>query len=186
MNSTEISKYLSYILRHHPEAIGLTLDAEGWGNIEHLISGAARVGKTLTVEKIAAVVASNDKKRFALSPDGQSIRAVQGHSTTTVDRTFPEMTPPAILYHGTATRFIDSINAQGLIPKQRQYVHLSSNIDTATNVGQRYGKVVILQIDAQRMHAQGFKFFLAENGVWLVDSVPLGLFKEHSPAKNAS
>ena len=176
MNSTEISKYLSYILRHHPEAIGLTLDAEGWGDIGQLISGAARDGKTLTVEKIDAVVASNDKKRFALSPDGQSIRAVQGHSTMTVDRSFPEMTPPEILYHGTATRFIESINQQGLIPKQRQYVHLSDNIATATNVGQRYGKVVILQIDAQRMHEAGFKLFLAENGVWLVERVPVEFF----------
>jgi len=173
MNHTTASKFLSYVLRHQPESIGLRLDVEGWANIAELIDGAVQHGKPLTLELIHTVVASNDKKRFAISPDGISIRAVQGHSTATVDRTFPEMTPPEILYHGTATRFMDSINVQGLIPGQRQYVHLSDNIDTATQVGKRYGQVVILQIAARRMYEQGFKFFQAENGVWLVDRVPV-------------
>lgn len=176
MNHTDVSKFLSYVLRHQPESIGLQLDVEGWATIAELIDGAVQHGKPLTAELIHAVVSSNDKKRFAISTDGLSIRAVQGHSTSTVDRTFAEMIPPDMLYHGTATRFLDSINAQGLIAGSRQYVHLSAQIDTARSVGQRYGKPVILTINAQRMHAQGFKFFQAENGVWLVDRVPVEFF----------
>ena len=174
MNHTEVSKFLSYVLRHQPQAIGLSLDHEGWASIDCLIAGAQQDGKRLTRELILAVVASSDKKRFAISDDGVFIRAVQGHSTSTVDRSFAESIPPETLYHGTATRFLASIKAQGLIAGSRQYVHLSDNIDTAESVGQRYGKPVVLNIAALKMHKQGFKFFQAENGVWLVDSVPVG------------
>ncbi|MCP1482186.1 putative RNA 2'-phosphotransferase [Pseudomonas chlororaphis] len=169
----EVSKFLSYVLRHKPQAIGLQLDSEGWAEVEALIGGAAREGRQLTPELIAEVVASNDKKRFALSEDGQRIRAVQGHSSKTVSLQLAEQQPPAVLYHGTATRFMDSINEKGLIPGTRHHVHLSQDLATAEAVGQRYGKVVILKIAAQDMQAQGFKFYQAENGVWLTDHVPV-------------
>ncbi|AXI03603.1 RNA 2'-phosphotransferase [Aquirhabdus parva] len=172
MTYTEISKFLSFVLRHQPEAIGLTLDREGWVSIDDLIAGASKDGKELSYELIEAVVDGSDKKRFAISEDGALIRAVQGHSTETVQRSFPEQIPPETLYHGTATRFLESIREQGLLAGSRHYVHLSHNQDTAIAVGRRYGKPVLLEIDALEMQQQGFKFFLSENGVWLTQSVP--------------
>ncbi|MFC0399338.1 RNA 2'-phosphotransferase [Paraburkholderia rhizosphaerae] len=168
----EISKYLSYVLRHEPQAIDLCLDTEGWASIDSLIAGAAKNGRHLDRTTIQAVVANNDKKRFAISDDGQRIRAVQGHSTTAVRRKHAEEEPPEVLYHGTATRFLESIREQGLKAGSRHHVHLSQDIPTAIAVGQRYGKSAVLEIQARRMHQQGFKFFLAENGVWLTDAVP--------------
>ncbi|OOV90350.1 RNA 2'-phosphotransferase [Pseudomonas sp. MF4836] len=173
----ETSKFLSYVLRHEPQAIGLELDTEGWGDIDALISGAARDGRQLSRELIAQVVDSNDKKRFSLSADGQRIRAVQGHSNKDVQLQLEARQPPAILYHGTATRFMESINQKGLIPGSRHHVHLSQDLETASAVGQRYGKVVILQIAAQDMQAQGFTFYQAENGVWLTEQVPVSFIK---------
>ncbi|HTD29703.1 MAG TPA: RNA 2'-phosphotransferase [Xanthomonadaceae bacterium] len=169
---TDASKFLSFVLRHEPQAIDLTLDSEGWAGIEALIAGAQRSGRVLDIEMIRAVVAGNDKKRFAISDDGQRIRAVQGHSTASVAIQYESRVPPEFLYHGTATRFLESILAEGLRPGQRHHVHLSEDITTATAVGQRYGKPVVLKIEALRMHRQGFVFFRAENGVWLTDSVP--------------
>jgi len=168
----EISKFLSYVLRHEPHAIGLTLDREGWANIGALIDGARQAGRLLDVDLIRAVVASSDKKRFAISEDGLHIRAVQGHSTESVAITYAEMVPPEFLYHGTATRFLESILKEGLKPGERQHVHLSEDLQTATAVGQRYGKPVVLKVEALRMHQQGFKFFQAENGVWLTLACP--------------
>ena len=168
----ETSKFLSFVLRHEPQAIGLTLDSDGWANIDALIHGAARDGRNLDRDLIETVVASSDKKRFAISTDGLCIRAVQGHSTKTVELQFDKKHPPQTLYHGTATRFLDSINEQGLIPGSRHHVHLSEEIVTATSVGQRYGSVVVLAVAAQQMQEGGFKFYQAENGVWLTDHVP--------------
>lgn len=169
----DTSKFLSYVLRHEPQAIGLVLDTDGWAAIDALISGAARDGRTLDRQLIQQVVESSDKKRFSISSDGQRIRAVQGHSTKTVDLQFEEKRPPATLYHGTATRFMASINEQGLIPGSRRHVHLSQEVETASAVGQRYGTVVILEVAAQQMQDQGFKFYQAENGVWLTELVPV-------------
>ena len=168
----ETSKFLSYVLRHEPHAIGLTLDREGWAEIDALIAGAKTAGRELDVELIRAVVAGSDKKRFAISDDGQRIRAVQGHSTDTVAIQHEPKQPPEFLYHGTATRFLDSILREGLRPGERHHVHLSQDIVTATAVGQRYGKPVVLKIEALRMRRQGFKFFQADNGVWLTEQVP--------------
>ncbi len=163
----ETSKFLSYVLRHKPDAIGLYLDPEGWANIDELI-GKADI--PLTLELIQNVVETSDKKRFAISDDNQSIRANQGHSID-VNLGLEAIEPPEFLYHGTATRFLDSIKEQGLLPKNRQYVHLSADQATAATVGQRHGKPVILTIPALKMHDQGHKFFKAENGVWLTDVV---------------
>ncbi|MPV67305.1 RNA 2'-phosphotransferase [Burkholderia sp. BE17] len=171
-DAISISKYLSYLLRHEPQAIGLQLDPEGWADIGELIACAARHGRRLDRATIETVCATSDKQRFALSDDGQRIRAVQGHSTSVVQRRYPPAQPPERLYHGTATRFLDSIRAQGLKPGARHHVHLSPDIRTALAVGTRYGEPVILEVDAQRMHRQGHTFFVAENGVWLTDAVP--------------
>ncbi|MBD2799994.1 RNA 2'-phosphotransferase [Xenorhabdus sp. M] len=170
---TKTSKFLSYILRHQPESIGLTLDSEGWADIGALIKCAARHGKQLNRALIENIVETNNKKRFALSVDQLRIRAVQGHSTQRVDIRYQEKTPPDTLYHGTATRFLDSIFKQGLAAGTRHYVHLSADKTTATKVGARHGKVIILKIDARLMNEQGFKFHQADNGVWLTKTVPV-------------
>ncbi|WP_175950464.1 RNA 2'-phosphotransferase [Burkholderia sp. BCC0405] len=177
-DATRISRTLSYLLRHAPETIGLQLDPEGWADIDELITGAARQGHPLDRATIETVCATSDKQRFALSDDGRRIRAVQGHSTPAVQRRYPAAQPPERLYHGTATRFLDSIRAQGLKPGARHHVHLSPDIRTALAVGKRYGVPVILEVDAQRMHRQGHTFFVAENGVWLTDTVPAEFLKE--------
>ncbi len=169
----KISKFLSYVLRHKPEAIGLTLDAWGWADIDILLQKAREAGKFKTLDRslIQKVVATNDKKRFVISQDGQRIRASQGHSID-VNLQLAPAEPPVFLYHGTATRFLDDILQKGLKRQQRHHVHLSQDIETAIRVGQRYGKPVILTVKAQLMYEQGFVFFLSDNGVWLTAHVP--------------
>nr|WP_197368304.1 RNA 2'-phosphotransferase [Ralstonia pseudosolanacearum] len=175
----EISRFLSYVLRHKPQAIDLRLDNEGWADIDCLIAGAARHGTALDLATIREVVTTSDKKRFVISDDSQRICAVQGHSTPTVQRGYPEKQPPDVLYHGTATRFLESIRKHGLNAGSRHHVHLSQDISTANAVGKRYGVPVILEIQARRMHEQGFKFLLAENNVWLIKAVPAEFLSVH-------
>lgn len=172
---TEASKFLSYVLRHQPDAIGITLDLEGWTDIGALIVAIKNDGKPFDRDLIQTVVATGDKKRFAISDDGLRIRAVQGHSTDSVDINYVEKMPPEFLYHGTATRFLDSIRKDGLRPGSRQYVHLSQDEQTALNVGRRHGKPIAIKIEALLMYKQGFKFYQAENGVWLIGHVPASL-----------
>lgn len=169
---TDISKFLSFVLRHAPESIGIQLDREGWASIDSVLAGATTQPFTLNREILQTVVSENDKKRFEISTDDQSIRAVQGHTSSSVRRKYLENQPPEFLYHGTVERFLDSILKQGLQPGTRHHVHLSANIESAVSVGRRRGKPVVLKIDSSQMYRQGFKFFLAENGVWLTDSVP--------------
>lgn len=176
--SSEISKFLSYALRHQPEAIGLSLDKEGWATISDLILCSVKKGYALDETLLRQIVDGSDKKRFTISDDRLRIRAAQGHSTQQVNIDYPEKTPPEYLYHGTATRFMPAIREQGLIPLSRQYVHLSSDEDTAIQVGQRHGKPIVLKIHSQTMHEQGFKFFQADNGVWLAESVPWAFIRE--------
>ena len=171
MNEKIISKYLSYILRHHPQSIKLKLDAQGWADISTLLKNSSSDLK-LNRKQLEYIVNTNDKKRFQISEDGLKIRAVQGHSTSQVDISFKAKVPPAMLYHGTADRFISSILEQGLLPQSRQYVHLSEHYDTAYTVGKRYGKPHIFKVDAQRMYQEGFEFLQAKNGVWLIKHVP--------------
>ena len=168
----KISKFLSYILRHQPEAIGITIDSDGWVNIDSLIMQANQHGEPLTRELIEQIVKTSDKKRFTISDDGLKIRAAQGHSTQQVKINHVEQIPPEFLYHGTATRFIDSIKKQGLVAGSRHYVHLSSDEKTANKVGERHGKPIVLKVKTLQMYQQGFKFYLADNGVWLTNTVP--------------
>ena len=166
-----ISKYLSLVLRHDPAAAGVTLDAEGWVDVEDLLAGAARHGRSFTKAELEEVVQTSDKQRFALSLDGERIRANQGHSLS-VDLGLTPQTPPEVLYHGTVERFLSSIMSQGLEKQSRQHVHLSPDVVTANRVGSRRGKAIILTIAAASMHSDGFSFFCSENGVWLTERVP--------------
>jgi putative RNA 2'-phosphotransferase len=166
-----LSKFLSFVLRHKPDAIELTLDPQGWASIDELIERGNAAGTQFDHDELLQVVETNDKKRFSISADGRRIRAAQGHSVT-VELGLSPQEPPPVLYHGTATRFVESILSAGLKPQARQQVHLSANEATAHSVGQRHGKPVILKIEALRMHAQGSKFYLTDNDVWLTDQVP--------------
>ena len=174
------SKFLSLILRHQPEKIGLSLDANGWADIEELLRLSAAKGKPLTRALLEEVVLTNDKQRFVLSEDGAKIRANQGHSVS-VDLGLVPVVPPPVLFHGTATRFLESIRQQGLLKGSRQHVHLSPDEVTAMKVGQRHGKPVVLKIAAGKMQRDGHKFFYSANGVWLTDHVPAAFFEVVSP-----
>jgi putative RNA 2'-phosphotransferase len=171
MQTERASKFLSLILRHKPEEIGLVLDAEGWADVDTLIALANAKGTPLTRELVQLVVDTSDKKRFALDAGGNRIRANQGHSTP-VDLKLAPQVPPDRLYHGTATRFVAAIREQGLLAQSRQHVHLSATVDVATNVGARHGKPHILVVNAGEMHCDGLAFYLSANGVWLTDMVP--------------
>jgi len=174
----ETSKFLSYVLRHEPQAIGLSLDREGWAEIDALIAAAGAHGRALDHDLIRAVVDGNDKKRFAISPDGTRIRAVQGHSTAEVAIAYEAVQPPEQLFHGTATRFLAAIRAEGLVAGSRHYVHLSPDVATATAVGRRHGRPVVLTVAAGAMHRDGFVFHRADNGVWLTKAVPPAFLRE--------
>ncbi|MEO0478950.1 MAG: RNA 2'-phosphotransferase [Planctomycetota bacterium] len=166
-----ISKTLSYALRHRPEALGLALDSNGWVEVSALLDGLRAAGHVLDESKLRLVVEQNDKQRFEFDADCSRIRARQGHSVD-VDLQLEAREPPDSLFHGTAERFLDSILEEGLDRRQRHHVHLSADIGTATRVGQRHGAVVVLRVDAGRMHRDGHRFFRTENGVWLTAGVP--------------
>lgn len=170
--NADISKFLSYILRHQPEFIGLSLDKEGWALINELIICSVKAGYVLDNNIISSILDESEKKRFNISDDGLRIRASQGHSSQQVDIKHKERKPPEFLYHGTAIRFLESIREQGLNKKERQYVHLSSDEETAIQVGSRHGKPAVLKIKALEMYCQGFKFYQADNGVWLSSAIP--------------
>lgn len=165
------SRFLSLILRHKPEEIGLTLNAQGWAKVDTLLKKMNAAGKPLSCDELFEIVESNEKKRFTLSDDGTCIRAAQGHSFP-VDLGLTAKSPPDILYHGTATTALDAIMRDGLKPQSRQQVHLSADTQTAISVGQRHGKPLVLAIAAGAMAASGMEFHQAENGVWLTDFVP--------------
>ncbi|GAA5209785.1 RNA 2'-phosphotransferase [Streptomyces thinghirensis] len=167
--TVKVSKYLSKHLRHQPERIGLALDEAGWVEIDTLIAAAAAHGFRFTREELDHVVATNDKRRFAI--EGTRIRASQGH-TIDVDLALPAATPPPFLYHGTVARNLDAIRAEGLRPMNRHDVHLSPGRETATRVGARRGRPIVLSVDAAAMHRDGHVFHVSANGVWLTKSVP--------------
>lgn len=170
---TSTSKFLSLVLRHRPEVIGMQLDAKGWLPINELIEQANRQGKQLSLALLHEVVASCDKQRFSLSDDGLKIRANQGHSVRDVELNLKPVPPPAQLYHGTVAVFLESIRESGLLKRSRNHVHLSEDVETARMVGARRGKPLILTIYAEEMHRLGHAFYLSANGVWLTDAVPI-------------
>lgn len=170
-NLVNISKFLSLVLRHQPETIGIELDENGWVDVDELIVKANSYGIKFDREVLDNLVATNSKKRFAFNETLQKIRASQGHSVE-IELGYASQKPPEILYHGTAEKSVQSILETGLEKKSRQHVHLSIDIETAVKVGQRHGKPVIFEVLAQQMSSDGFQFFVSDNGVWLTDNVP--------------
>ena len=171
MGLKETSKYISLILRHKPETIGITLDEHGWADVGELISGIAKTHK-MNMDILEEIVSTDEKQRYSFNDDKTKIRANQGHSIQ-VDVELEEMRPPEILWHGTGEKFTGSIDEQGLIPKSRLYVHLSKDEETAFKVGTRHGKPVLYIVKAEEMFKDGYKFYLSENGVWLTKEVPV-------------
>lgn len=167
----QISKSMSYVLRHRPDSIGITLEPEGWIAVSELLDAFARNGQVYSRALIEQVVAENTKQRFEFDVEGQRIRARQGHSVD-IDLGYEATAPPDTLYHGTATRNLDSILKQGLLKGARHHVHLSTDKDTMLAVAMRHGKPVLLSIDARRMHEDKHQFFVTGNQVWLTDHVP--------------
>ena len=170
MSDRETSKFISLILRHKPETIGIALDEHGWANVDDLIAGVSRT-HPLDMEILERIVAEDEKQRYSFNEDKTLIRANQGHSIP-VDVELEEVEPPEILYHGTGEKYTSSIDGQGLIPKSRLYVHLSGDEDTAFKVGQRHGKPVIYRVRSGEMHRDGYVFYRSVNRVWLTKAVP--------------
>lgn len=175
----KLGKFLSLILRHKPEIIGIQLDPQGWVDVTTLLSQCQAHGKPIDELTLQTIVATNNKNRYRFSEDGKRIRANQGHSVS-ISLDYEAVRPPAHLYHGTAERFLDSILKNGLHKQQRHHVHLSGDLDTAGQVGRRHGKLVILTVDAEQMHLDGHHFFQTPNGVWLTEHVPSRYFKHIS------
>ncbi len=167
---TELSMFLCLILRHDPGVIGITVDEHGWADVDELIAGIARSGKTIDRKLLEKIVAEDKKGRYSFSGDGRLIRANQGHSIP-VDVELEQKCPPDVLYHGTAAEFIDSIRAQGIKRMSRLYVHFSTDRETAVKVGRRHGKPQVLTVDTGRMHGGGIPFYLSHNGIWLTEYV---------------
>ena len=172
------SKFISLILRHKPETIGITLDEHGWADVQELIDGVNQSeGHTLDREILEEIVRTDEKQRYSFNEDHTLIRANQGHSIL-VDVELEETVPPDILWHGTGEKYVPSIDVQGLIPKSRLYVHLSSDMETARRVGSRHGKPIIYEIQCREMSADGYQFFLSANKVWLTKEVPAKYLKK--------
>lgn len=172
MDLTRTSRYISLVLRHKPEAAGITLDEHGWADVDELISGVSKT-HPLTMEPLEEIVRTDEKQRYSFNADRTLIRANQGHSIP-VDVELPRLEPPALLYHGTGRKYVQSIDRQGLLPKSRLYVHLSADKDTAMKVGRRHGEPVVYTVQAGRMSADGYPFYRSVNGVWLTKEVPAG------------
>ena len=170
VNYVKISKYMSMILRHRPEVIGITLDEHGWADVDELIAGIARNNK-FNREILDEIVRTDSKQRYSFNEDGTKIRANQGHSIH-VDLGLQPVEPPEILWHGTAEKYVDSIDKTGLKPGNRMQVHLSPDKDTAEKVGSRHGKPVVYRVKSGEMYRKGFRFYRSVNGVWLTIMVP--------------
>jgi putative RNA 2'-phosphotransferase len=168
-----VSKLLSRALRHDPAVLRLELEPDGWAGVDEVLAGFASRGTPLSLDDLREVVASSDKRRFAFSPDGARLRANQGHSIP-IDLGLAPVAPPPVLLHGTVAPHLDAIEREGLRPMGRRHVHLSPDLETATAVGRRRGRPVIVEVDAAAMHRDGYEFRCSDNGVWLTDAVPPG------------
>ena len=176
MNTTQISKLIALVLRHKPERLGLKLDLHGWADTAELIRAINAI-QPFDMEALETIVRTDGKQRYAFSNDKSRIRANQGHSLN-IDLELKPQVPPAVLWHGTGERFVRGIEAEGLKPMQRQYVHLSADPDTAIKVGQRHGKPVLFTVNTAQMVADGCLFYRSENGVWLTEAVPAKYLKK--------
>lgn len=176
--TVKTSKFLSLVLRHQPERIGLALDEAGWVDVDRLLAACAEHGRRLTRAELDHVVATNNKRRFAYSDDGRRIRASQGH-TVEVDLGLAPAVPPDVLFHGTASATLPLILGEGLRPMARQDVHLSADRETAHRVGSRHGRPVVLVVDAAGLAGAGQVFRVSANGVWLTGPVPPEWLRVH-------
>lgn len=179
MDYRKASKYLSLILRHKPEEIGITLDDHGWANVRALVLGMRQHSRfgTMSIKDLEYIVTTDEKQRYSFDEHHTRIRANQGHSIP-VDVELEEMTPPQTLFHGTGVKYQKGIDENGLLPQSRLYVHLSTDEETALNVGKRHGKPIIYVIDTEAMSRDGYKFYKSVNGVWLTKEVPTKYFLE--------
>lgn len=176
MHEINTGKFIALILRHKPEVIGIHLDAHGWANVDELIAGISKT-QEFNMAMLEEIVRTDNKQRYSFNDDKTKIRANQGHSIP-VDVELAQKTPPDILWHGTGEKYVSSIETEGLIPKTRLYVHLSSDHDTAIKVGSRHGKPVVYEVAAKEMQADGYVFFQSVNGVWLTKQVPVKYLKK--------
>ncbi|QMW05558.1 RNA 2'-phosphotransferase [Spirosoma foliorum] len=177
-NETNISRFLSLVLRHQPEIIGIQLDQNGWTDVNELIERSNNYGIKFDREILNHIVATNSKKRFAFNETLDKIRASQGHSVA-IELGYKNQKPPEILFHGTGEKSVQSILDTGLEKGSRQHVHLSSDINTAIKVGQRHGKPFVFKVFAEQMYNDKFEFFISDNGVWLTDNVPINYLKRN-------
>lgn len=169
---TQNSKYMSYLLRHHPEDGPITLDHHGWAKVDQLITALQKKDPSFTAKDLVRIVANDAKQRYSFNNDGTKIRASQGHSIP-VDVDLIVCQPPAVLYHGTGEKSVPAILKQGLRPMSRLYVHLSVTVSQARDVGSRHGHPIVFQVDAGQMYLDGYKFYLSANHIWLTDAVPV-------------
>lgn len=177
MDLKKAGVFISLILRHKPDVIGISLDEHGWANVQELINGINKTGKySIDMTALEEIVRTDNKQRYSFNEDRSKIRANQGHSIN-VDVELKAAVPPEILYHGTGEKYVDSINREGLKPKSRLYVHLSKGVETAVTVGSRHGKPVVYTVASGEMYRQGYTFYLSENGVWLTKNVPIDFMK---------
>ncbi|GAA0083358.1 RNA 2'-phosphotransferase [Clostridium sp. CTA-6] len=167
----KISKFISLVLRHKPQEANLELDKHGWCNITDFLKGLNNKGFKVNITDIERIVREDDKQRYSFNEDKTKIRANQGHSIK-IDLKLKAIKPPKVLYHGTSTKVINKILHEGIKKQSRQYVHLSSNIETASKVGKRHGKLAILEVNTEQMHLEGYNFYLSDNKIWLTDYVP--------------
>ena len=172
MNITKVSKFLSLVLRHKPDAAGISLDEHGWANVDELINGVSVNYPGFNIDILEEIVRTDEKQRYSFNEDGSKIRANQGHSIP-VDVELEVVMPPRYLYHGTGEKYAGLIERDGLIPKSRLHVHLSGDVETAINVGKRHGSPIIYLVDSGSMYEQGYTFYKSVNGVWLTEKVPV-------------
>lgn len=175
MHEINTGKFIALILRHKPEVIGIHLDEHGWANVDELIAGISKT-QEFNMAMLEEIVRTDNKQRYSFNDDKTKIRANQGHSIP-VDVELEQKTPPDILWHGTGEKYVSSIEAEGLIPKTRLYVHLSSDPVTAIKVGSRHGKPVVYEVAAKEMQEDGYVFLQSVNGVWLTKQVPVKYLK---------
>ena len=166
----KLSVFISLVLRHKPEATRITLDEHGWANVDELINGINNTGRKIDMTMLEEIVKTDNKQRYSFNEDKTLIRANQGHSIP-VDVELNQQEPPELLYHGTASRFLDNIMTEGLKPMSRLYVHLSKDVETAKKVGKRHGNPVVLKVYSRQMNRDGVEFYLSENGIWLTKKV---------------